>query len=285
MGQHVLTTHSRIKIGNDRTRQEETMKYGFIGCGNMGSAIATALSKTTKSIVLSDRSGKAISLAEKLGIQYDTPQHVAEISDRLFLAVKPQVLPDILAELAPTLRQKKPVLISMAAGIEIGKIVESVGAPLPVIRIMPNTPVLVGNGTTLFCYNSAITQEIITDFLSDMKSCGLMDNISEKLMDAASAVAGCGPAYAYIFVEAMADAAVACGIPRDKAIAYAANMLIGAGQMVIQTQQHPGALKDAVSSPGGSTIAGIKVLEDAGFRGIVMDCIVSAYHRTQELGK
>lgn len=261
------------------------MKYGFIGCGNMGSAIATALSKKTKSIMLSDRSGKANHFAEKLGVQYGTPQHVAEVCDRVFLAVKPQVLPDVLTELAPILQQKKNILISMAAGIEIDRIEKCVNTPLPVIRIMPNTPVLVGSGTTLYCYNRAVTDDVLADFLNDMQPCGLFDHLPEKLIDAASALAGCGPAYAYMFIEALSDAAVACGIPRDKAITYAANMLLGATQMILQTQQHPGALKDAVCSPGGSTIAGVKVLEDAGFRGIVMNCIIAAYHRTQELGQ
>lgn len=261
------------------------MKYGFIGCGNMGSAIAKALSKTTHDIILSDRTGKVASLAKDLGVHCDAPQTVAEVCDRLFLAVKPQVLPEVLAELSPILHKKKPVIISMAAGMEISKIEQLIGISLPIIRIMPNTPVLVGNGTIVYCCNNAVTDEIVADFLNDMKQCGLLDRIPEKLMDAASAVSGCGPAYAYMFVEALSDAAVSCGLPREQAITYAANMLLGAAQMVLQTNQHPGVLKDAVCSPGGSTIAGVKVLEEEGFRGAVMDCIVAAYHRTQELGK
>ena len=260
------------------------MKYGFIGCGNMGSAIAKALSKTTHDIILSDRTGKVAVLAKELGVQSDTPRAVAEVSNRLFLAVKPQVMPEVLAELSPILQKQKPIIISMAAGIEISKIEQLIGTHLPVIRIMPNTPVLVGSGTILYCFNDAVTDEIIADFLNDMKPCGLLDSIPEKLVDAASAVSGCGPAYAYMFVEALSDAAVSCGLPREQAITYAANMLLGAAQMVLQTNQHPGVLKDAVCSPGGSTIAGVKVLEEEGFRGAVMDCIVAAYHKTQELG-
>lgn len=261
------------------------MKYGFIGCGNMGSAIAKALSYTTNDMILSDRTGKVVSLAKELGCISGSPQFAADECDRLFLAVKPQVLPEVIAALAPILQRRKPVIISMAAGIEIKKIEQLIGAQLPIIRIMPNTPVLVGKGTTVYCYNDVVTDKILADFINDMKPCGLLDHIPEKLIDAASAVSGCGPAYAYMFVEALSDAAVACGIPRDKALTYAANMLLGAAQMVLETQQHPGALKDAVCSPGGSTIAGVKVLENEGFRGSVMDCIVAAYRRTQELGE
>ena len=121
--------------------------------------------------------------------------------------------------------------------------------------------------------------------MEDLSTAGRFDAIDEKLMDAASAAAGCSPAYAYMFIEAMADGAVTCGLPRAKAIKYAAAALAGAAEMVLQTEEHPGKLKDAVCSPGGSTIAGVRALEENGFRGAVMDAIIAAWNRNQELGK
>ena len=261
------------------------MKYGFIGCGNMGSAIAKVLSRSTSDMLLSDRSGKAKILAEQLNCRYASAQDIARECERIFLAVKPQGMAEVISQIAPILQERKPVIVTMAAGVEIQKIEQMIGTKLPLIRIMPNTPVLIGCGTILYCCNEAVSQETLDDFLNDMKYCGLMDYIPERLIDAGSAVSGCGPAYAYMFIEALSDAAVSCGIPRDKSMTYAAAMMHGAAQMVLHTGQHPGVLKDAVCSPGGSTIAGVKVLEEEGFRGAVMDAIITAYHRTQELGK
>ena len=261
------------------------MKYGFIGCGNMGGAIARALSKTTNDIMISDRSGKANALAEELQITYADTMSVATSCDRIFLAVKPQMMKDALAPLQKYLRAYKPLLITMAAGLEISKIQELAGAELPVIRIMPNTPVLVGKGMTLYCCNDLVDEALLEDFLDDMAFTGHMDQIPEHLIDAAGVVSGCGPAYMYMFAEALADGAVACGVPRGKALEYAAATLIGAGEILLQTGEHPGKLKDNVCSPGGSTIAGLNILEQRAFRGAVMDCVKAAYKRNQELGK
>ena len=261
------------------------MKYGFIGCGNMGGAIARALSKATKDIMLCDPSGVAETLAKELGCSCGNNLTVASDCDRLFLAVKPQILELALSPIADILRKIKPVIITMAAGIEISKIEMIIGTRLPVIRIMPNTPVAVGSGTILHCSNDLVSQDVLDDVMQDMRYCGVMDTIAENLIDAGSALSGCGPAYAYMFMEALADGAVACGVPREKAIQYAASTIRGAAEMILQTGKNPGALKDAVCSPGGSTIAGVKALEEHGFRGAVMDCIESAYYRTKELGK
>ena len=260
------------------------MKYGFIGCGNMGGAIARALAKSTSDIVLSDPFA-AEALAQDLGCDAASNSEVAKTCDAIFLAVKPQILASAVAPMAPILCERKPLLITMAAGVEIKKIEDMIGTSLPIIRIMPNTPVTVGKGTILYCHNEPVTAEMLNMFLADMQYTGLLDPISEKLIDGASALSGCGPAYVYMFIEALADGAVACGVPRAKALTYAANTLAGAAQMVLQTGMHPGALKDAVCSPGGSTIAGVKALENNAFRGAVMDCIQAAYIRTKELGK
>ena len=261
------------------------MKYGFIGCGNMGGAIARALAKTCTDFAITDRSGKAASLAAELNCKYSDNVTIAVQAQRIFLGVKPQMMAGVLHQLRPFLRETRPVLITMAAGLTMEQIQEMVGIPLPVIRIMPNTPVAVGKGLTLYCANRMVTDEVLDDFLRDMSCSGIMDPADEHLFDAAGTVSGCGPAYMYMFLEAMADGAVACGVPRAKAMEYAAATMAGAAQMVLDTRQHPGALKDAVCSPGGSTIAGVKALEDRGFRSAVMNCIMAACQRNSELGK
>ena len=261
------------------------MKYGFLGCGNMGGAIARALSRKTKDIAVSDRSGKAKLLAQELGVTYSDNASIAANCDRIFLAVKPHMMKDMLLPLQNTLAQRKPLLITMAAGLEIRQIEDFVGTHLPIIRIMPNTPTSVGKGVIPYCANDLVTEEMITDWLEDMSECGLLDPLEERLMDAASALSGSGPAYLYLMLEAMADGGVACGLPRAKAMDYAAMTMAGAAEIYLSTHQHPGALKDAVCSPGGSTIAGVRVLEERGFRGAAMDCVCAAYAKNKELGK
>ena len=261
------------------------MKYGFLGCGNMGGAIARALSKKTKNIAVSDRSGKAKQLAQELGVAYSDNASIASSCDRIFLAVKPHMMKDLLLPLRDTLIQRRPLLITMAAGLEIRQIEEFVGTHLPVIRIMPNTPTSVGKGVIPYCANNLVTEEMVTDWLEDMSECGLLDPLEERLMDAASALSGSGPAYLYLMLEAMADGGVACGLPRAKALDYAAMTMAGAAEIYLSTHAHPGSLKDAVCSPGGSTIAGVRILEQRGFRGAAMDCVCAAYAKNKELGK
>lgn len=261
------------------------MKYGFLGCGNMGGAIASALSKVTKDIMVTDRSGRARALAGELGIRYGSGEEIVSSCERIFLAVKPQMMAGVLEPLQGALQQRKPLLITMAAGLTISQIEQMAGGKLPVIRIMPNTPVAVGKGMTQYCRNDLVADETIASFLEDMRFSGQLDELEERLIDAASALSGCGPAYMYLFIEALADGAVACGVPRAKAMEYAAATMIGAGEMVLATGMHPGALKDAVCSPGGSTIAGVRTLEQHGFRGAAMDCVAAAFEKNKELGK
>ena len=261
------------------------MKYGFLGCGNMGGAIARALSQQTKDIAVSDRSGKASGLAQELGVQYSDNVSIAAECDRIFLAVKPHMMKDMLAPLQSALAERKPLLITMAAGLEIRQIENFVGTHLPIIRIMPNTPTSVGKGVIPYCTNDLVTEEMKADWLADMQLCGLLDPLEERLMDAASALSGSGPAYLYLMLEAMADGGVACGLPRAKALDYAAMTMAGAAEIYLSTHTHPGALKDAVCSPGGSTIAGVRILEQRGFRGAAMDCVCAAYAKNKELGK
>lgn len=261
------------------------MKYGFLGCGNMGGAIAGALRKSVDDIWVTDRTGRAKEIAHRLGLHYATAEEIVTNCDRIFLAVKPNAISQVLMPLQDILSKRKPILISMAAGVTMGQIEQMAGCALPVIRIMPNTPVAVGKGMTQYCCNDLVSPETETSFLSDMRYSGRLDKLEEKLMDAASALSGCGPAYLYLLMEAMADGAVACGLPRARAMEYAAATVIGAGEMALSSGLHPGALKDAVCSPGGSTIAGVRVLEERGIRGAVMDCVIAACEKSRELGK
>ncbi len=257
------------------------MKYGFIGCGNMGGAIAKAVSTKCGDLAVTDRSGKA----RALGLPYTSAANIARGAERIFLGVKPQMMAGVLESLKPVLQERKPLLITMAAGLTMEKIDTMAGGGYPIIRIMPNTPTAIGMGVIQYCANELVSQDVLEDWLSDMQPCGLLDLLDEKLIDAASALSGSGPAYMYVFLEALADGAVACGIPRQKAYEYAAMTMAGSAEMYLQTKQHPGALKDAVCSPGGSTIAGLKALEEGAFRAAVMNCVAATCNRNKELGK
>lgn len=262
--------------------------FGFIGTGNMGGALAKAAVKTLGSAVaLSDKAeDKAAALAAELGCRTATVAQVAETCEYIFLGVKPQVMGFLFEEIAPILakRTDRFVLVSMAAGLTISRIRQMAGGDYPVIRIMPNTPASVGEGMILYALENVSEDELET-FLSGMAKAGKFCALPESLIDAGSALSGCGPAYVCLFLEALADGGVACGLPRQQALELAAQTLLGTAKLVQQTGQHPGALKDAVCSPGGSTIAGVAALENGGFRGTVMEAVAEAFRRTKELGQ
>ena len=214
---------------------------GFLGCGNMGGALAGACAKRTKQILLANRTpAKAEALAAELNCQAAGNWDVAEQCDLIFLGVKPQMMGALLAELAPVLsaRQDRFVLVSMAAGLTIGTIRAMAGGDYPVIRIMPNTPAAIGEGMILYCAEGVEPEEK-TAFVDVMQAAGSFDELSESLIDAGSAVSGCGPAFVYPFIEAMADGAVACGLPRAKAQLYAAQTLVGAARLVLRAETTP----------------------------------------------
>ncbi len=263
---------------------------GFIGCGNMGSAIATAVSKVIEpsQILLANKTtSKAETLAKALGCQAGSNAEVAESCTYIFLGVKPQMMADMLTPLQPILQARTDqfVLVTMAAGLTIADIQEMAGGSYPVIRIMPNTPVLIGKGMIQACASPQVTDSALKEFQAFMRECGRLDFLPEHLIDAASALSGCGPAYVYLFMEALADGAVECGLPRQKAYEYASQTLIGAASMVLETGKHPGELKDAVCSPGGTTIAGVHALERGGLRNAAMDAVKAAYDKTTALKK
>ena len=260
---------------------------GFIGCGNMGGALAQALPKAGQDIFLANRTqSKADALAAKIGATVTDNQTIAKTCDLIFLGVKPQMMPGVLAELADTFaRRPTPfVLVTMAAGLSMATIQQLAGGAYPVIRIMPNTPVSLGAGMILYCADG-VAQEDLDGFCTLMAGAGRLDALPESLIDAGCAISGCGPAYVYLFIEALADGGVACGLPRDKAMTYAAQTLMGAAELVLESGSHPGALKDAVCSPAGSTIQGVRALEIGGFRSTAMEAVLAAYEKTRELGK
>ena len=268
------------------------MKYsfGFIGTGNMGSALATAVAAKVggdKVLVCDKDMAKAQAVAEKLGAVAGNISTVAAECKYIFLGVKPQMMAGMLAEIADVLktRQDKFVLVTMAAGLTLDTIAEMAGIDAPVIRIMPNTPASVGKGMILYCPNTAVSAEDESEFVDAMSGAGSIDKLPEALIDAGSAVSGCGPAFVYMFIGAMADGGVKCGLPRDKALKYAAETVMGAAEMVLKTGKHTEELKDAVCSPAGSTIEGVSTLENFAFRASVETAVVNSFERTKELGK
>lgn len=261
---------------------------GMIGTGNMGSAVAKAIAVKNCGcrLLLANRTKeKAAALAEKLpGAVVADNAAVARQCDLIFLAVKPQMMADMLSELQGIFAERKDrfVLVTMAAGLTCEKIQALVGGNYPVIRMMPNTPAAIGVGMTQYC-GLDVTEAELQAF-ADLLSCsGSLDAIPEKLMDAAAAVSGCGPAFVYLMIEALADGGVACGLPRKKALEYAAKTLEGAALMVQKSGQHPGSLKDAVCSPGGTTIQGVRALEDGGFRAAAMNAVIAAFEKTKDI--
>ena len=266
------------------------LKFGFIGTGNMGGALAKAARKGLpgEQLFLADHAKeKAEALAKTLECGLSTNAEIAAQCDYIFLGVKPQVLPAAMAEIAPVLAKRTSAftLVSMAAGVSIADVQRMAGGEYPVISIMPNTPVAVGSGMVLYAASPQVSERASHAFRVVMQHAGEFDALAEHLIDAGSAVSGCGPAFACLFLEALADGGVACGLPRDKALQYAAYMLAGTAKLVVESGQHPAALKDAVCSPGGSTIAGVQALEEGAMRGAVMNAVIAAFERTKELGK
>ncbi len=262
--------------------------FGFIGTGNMGGALAHAARKRLPGdqIFLSNRTAeKAERLAKKLACQASDNASIAENADFIFLGVKPQMMADLLSDLSPILKSRKSrfILVTMAAGLTMARIQELAGGQYPVIRIMPNTPASIGEGMILYTCGEGVTSVEEAAFLEAMAGAGRLSPLPEQLIDAGSAVSGCGPAFVDLFIEALADGGVACGLPRAAALEYAAQMVAGSARLVLESGSHPGALKDAVCSPGGTTIQGVRTLEEAGFRGAVMDAVIAAYKKNQDL--
>ena len=264
-------------------------EIGFIGTGNMGGALARAVCRSAGGgrVYLANRTTeKARRLSEELGCACSDNLEIARSCKYIFLGVKPQGMGALLASLSPVLSQRQEpfVLISMAAGLTTRTIREMAGVPCPVVRLMPNTPCAVGAGVVLCCALDT-PPDMLEEIQTMLAPAGLVDQVDEGLMDAGSALSGCGPAFVCLMLEGLADGAVACGLPRDKALSYAAQTLLGTARLALETKQHPAVLKDAVCSPAGSTIQGVRALEKAGFRSACMEAVIAAYEKTLAIGK
>lgn len=265
-------------------------KAGFLGTGNMGHALAIAASKACggENIILSCKDiSHAEEKAKSIGADFGIAEEAAENADFVFLGVKPKALGEIAEQTAGVINGKnsKAVIVSMLAGVSIDSVKERFGADKKIIRIMPNTPAAAGSGLILMCTSENVTADDKARFKELMKNAGITDEIDEKLIDAASAVSGCGPAFVCMFAEALSDGGLLCGLPKDKALFYALNMIKGSCDLALITGKHPAVLKDEVTSPGGSTAEGLLSLELSGFKGAVTEAVRKSYEKTKALGK
>ncbi len=254
------------------------MKPGFIGIGNMGSAIMTGLlSKkicTPKDILGSSPfPAERKAIEERLGIRTtDDNTEVIRESEIIFLAVKPQIIPSVAEELRNTDLEGK-LLISIVAGKSLGWYEEALGRKTKLIRTMPNTPALAGEGMTAVCPGELVEKEELERALELLRTFGRAEVVPEHFMDAVVAVSGSAPAYVFMMIEAMADAAVSEGMPRALAYQFAAQAVYGSAKMVLDTGKHPGELKDMVCSPAGTTIEAVRILEAKGFRSALIEAM------------
>ena len=274
-------------------KNEKRFAAGFIGCGNMGGALAAVAAKAAiaakaagkdRIAVCDPDAAKTAAHAEAYG---SVPVGLAELaadSEYVFLGVKPQVMPDVLAELKGVLpAEDAPVIVTMAAGIGIASVAKGLGRDgLRIIRIMPNMPCRIGEGMVLYSCGEGVSEEEKAGFLRLLDGAGRFAELPERQIDAGCALSGSGPAYAFIFIEALADAGVECGLPRETAQTLAAQTLLGSAASVLE-YGNPAAQKDAVCSPGGTTVAGVHALEDRGFRSAVMAAVAAGYRRALEM--
>ena len=264
------------------------MKLSFIGTGNMGGAIVRAVCTACDpgTVYLSNRSpAKAEALAESCGCHV-SPSNADCVRDAnyIFLGVKPNQIRDLLRELAPALN-KRQVIVSMAAGVTGEAMRAALGKKNPIVRILPNTPSAIGKGLVHIVPCGEVAPEILAELQTLLAPCGMTAFTDEAHADAATVIGGCVPAFTYMYIEALADSAVLNGLTRADALAWAAQAVAGAAELLLATNAHPGVLKDAVCSPGGSTLAGIHSLEAAAFRGTVMDAVSASCAKNRKLGK
>ena len=263
--------------------------FGFIGIGNMGGAIAAAVSGShdpADILVSAGHPERAAEFAARYGMAAATNEEIAKNCKFVVLGIKPQFMAQVLGSLRPILEVRTDcVLVTMAAGLPMQQIANLVGGGYPVIRIMPNTPAKIGRGVIQYDWNDRCQKADVEQFLSVLGSAGHVSHLPERLIDAGSAVSGSGPAFAAMFIEAMADGGVICGLPRQTAMEFAARTLIGTAELMLASGDHPGKLKDAVCSPGGSTIQGVRALERGGFRSAITEAIVATWEKNKEFAK
>ena len=263
-------------------------EIGFIGSGNMAGAIMGGIIKRgifrPEEIIASDASPAAREkTARELGVEVtEDNRKAAELSRLLVLSVKPQFYAAVIGEIRDLIRPGQ-IVITIAPGWTVEKLEQAFGKELKLVRTMPNTPALVLEGITAVCPNSQITPEDLERVLTVLNSFGKAEVVEERLMDAVVSVSGSSPAYVYMFIEALADGAVADGMPRAQAYEFAARAVYGSAKMVLETGRHPGELKDMVCSPAGTTIEGVRVLEEKGFRGCVLDAMKACTKKSKEM--
>ena len=264
-------------------------KIGFIGCGNMGEAILKGIIDTFNNphnIYIYTKTKKT---QERLKKDYkinilESPLRVVEVSDIIFLAIKPNIFPIILEEIKSAVNNKK-IIISIAAGVTIASIEDKLGKDSKVIRTMPNTPASIGMGMTSLSPNKNVTPEDIAITKKTLESFGLVEEVPETLIHSVIGISGSSPAYVFMFIEAMADAAVLGGMPRNKAYIFAAQTVMGSAKMILETGKHPGILKDMVCSPGGTTIEAVAELEKTGFRSSIISAITKCTNKSKKMSK
>ncbi|MBE5944117.1 MAG: pyrroline-5-carboxylate reductase [Lachnospiraceae bacterium] len=265
------------------------MKYkvGFIGCGNMASAIIGGLiekaSIEPSSIIASDALPAMLTkISEQRGIHTTSDNlEVVKEAEIIFLAVKPQYYETVISEIKGCIT-KDQVVVTIAPGKTLAWLEDNLG-PVKIVRTMPNTPALVGEGITGVCRNQHVYDGEYQYIMGLIRSFGMAEDIPENLMDVCVSVSGSSPAYVFMFIEAMADAAVMDGMPRDKAYTFAAQAVYGSAKMVLETGKHPAELKDMVCSPGGTTIEAVRVLEEKGFRSSVMEAMKACTKKARGL--
>ncbi len=262
------------------------MKLGFIGAGNMAKAIMGGVLKNEifkpEEVIASDLYVPGLEAAkESLGINITTDnKEVAKNSEVLVLAVKPQFYADVIKEISEYITENQ-IVVTIAPGKTLEYLADTFGHPVKIVRTMPNTPALVGEGITGVCHNELVTKEELEYVCRILNGFGKAEVVPERLMDVVVSVSGSSPAYVFLFIEAMADAAVADGMPRPQAYKFAAQAVLGSAKMVLETGKHPGELKDMVCSPGGTTIEAVRVLEEKGFRSAVFEAMKACAEKSK----
>ena len=251
------------------------MKLGFIGCGNMATAIMKGMIRNGVSaaheIIGADSSEQSLNkIKEELQIQITADNKEAAQAEVLFLSVKPQFYETVINEIKEVIT-KEQLIVTIAPGKTLEWLGRQFGKALKIIRTMPNTPALVGEGITAVCCNENVTD--LNKAIGMIQSFGKCEVVPEHLMDVVTSVSGSSPAYVFMFIEAMADAAVADGMSRNQAYKFAAQAVLGSAKMVLETGKHPGELKDMVCSPGGTTIEAVRVLEEKGMRSAIFEAM------------
>lgn len=279
----------QVKNLHHVSHMADALAIGFLGAGQMASALAAGWTRAghldaVRSLAADPFPAAREKFTHSTGVRaVASNREVAQACDVLILAVKPQVMSAVLAEVKPALAARH-LVISIAAGVTLKSLAEALGPAVRTIRVMPNTPCLVGASASAYAAGPAATPDDLALAGQLFGSVGKAFALPEHLLDAVTGLSGSGPAFIYVLIEALADGGVRAGLPRDVSQALAAQTVFGSAKMVLETGQHPAALKDAVASPGGTTIAGLHALERGGFRAAIMDAVEAAARRSRELG-